>query len=146
MLGERDGSIMDMLNRKAQKRKELEDRPADDQQYCANREFRHGNELDETELTELRIAIWEFHTSLGFDPASSNDTATMLTRIETTMEDLTRKLGSLDRKVLTEKAMEKEDERREQERTEKGLREKRDQEEKTQKALQLAIMRVKTRK
>jgi hypothetical protein len=69
----------------------------------------------------------------------------MLTRIENTMEELTIKLGRLEKRVLTEKAMEKEDERREQERKDKIEGAKRDQEEKTQRALQLAMMPIKKR-
>jgi prefoldin subunit 5 len=145
LLGERDGEIMEMLARKDRTRKELEEMQAKEEQYKVVGEFRQGNELSEPELSELREAIRLFHTALGFDPASSNDTTTMLTRIENTMEELTEKLAKVEKKMLTEKAMEKEDERREQERTEKNDRAKRDQEEKTQKALQLAMMPIKRR-
>jgi hypothetical protein len=145
LLGQRDGSIMEMLAKKGRKKKELEEMQVNDEQYRITGEFKHGNEICDSELTDLRNGIKEFHTLLGFDPASSNDTVTMLTRIENTMEDLTEKLTRVDGKVLNEKAMEKEDERREQERTEKNLPAKKDQEEKTQKSLLLAMMPIKRR-
>jgi hypothetical protein len=145
LLGQRDGSIMDMISRKDRKKKELAEMQINDEQYRMIGEFKHGNEICDSELVELRNGIKDFHTLLGFDQASSNDTVTMLTRIENTMEELTEKLARVEGKVLNERAMEKEDERREQERTEKNLREKRDQEEKTQKALLLAMMPIKRR-
>jgi hypothetical protein len=134
---------MDRLEQKSRRRTELEESQAQEEQYHLSGEFRHGNELSEAELEELRTAISEFHTELGFDSAASNDTATMLTRIENTMEELTQLLVQIDKKVLTDKAMELEEERREEERTQKNARAKRDQEEKTQKAIQNAMMPIK---
>jgi hypothetical protein len=145
LLESRDGAITDSVDRKARKERELREVDARNEQYRVTGDFRHGNELPESELTELQIAITEFHGLLGFDPASSNDTATMLSRIESKMEEMTDRLSRVDFKFLKELAQQKELQRRNQERTEKNIREKREQEEKTQKAIQLAMMPIKRR-
>ena len=96
----------------------------------------------------MREAIKEFHTMLGFDAAASNDTSSMLRRIESKMEDMTAKLEKISKTnpaLLKELAQKKETERRNQERTEKNIREKMEQEEKTQRAIQLAMMPIKRR-
>jgi phage shock protein A len=134
-----------MLDKSSRKRGELSEMEARNEHYRVSGEFRHGNELGEAELSELQHAIMEFHTVLGFDAASSNDTTTMLARIESKMEEMTYKLSRVDPKLLKELAQLKELERRNQERTEKNLRDKKEQEEKTQKAIQLAMMPIKRR-
>jgi hypothetical protein len=80
---------------------------------------------------------------LGFDVASSNDTPTMLTRIEGKLEQLMITLGKLDPLVFKQKAQLKELERRDQEREAKNIRDRAEQEEKTQKAIELAMMPIK---
>jgi hypothetical protein len=145
LLESRDVSITDMTDRRKSKQRELSEMESRTEQYKVTGEFRHGNELSEAELGELQAAVTDFHASLGFDVASSNDTPTMLARIENKMEGVTHQLSLVDPKLLKELAQWKERERREQERTEKNLREKREQEEKTQKAIQLAMMPIKRR-
>jgi hypothetical protein len=144
-LNARDGSIMGMLEDKRQKVESLAKSKERNERYLTHGEFRHGNELGDAELIELQTAIAQFHRQLGFDAASVNDTATMLSRIEKTMHDLSESLALVEPVTLRQQALTLESARRDQERTERQIREKKEQEEKTQKALQLAMMPIKAR-
>jgi arsenate reductase-like glutaredoxin family protein len=145
LLGARDGSITEMIDERARVQAMLSAREAENELYKTTGEFRHGNELNEGEMIELQTGILTFHQLLGFDAASSNDTPTMLRRIEGKMEEMTYKLSLVDTGRLKELAQLKEIERRNNERAEKNARDKKDQEEKTQKAIQLAMMPIKKR-
>lgn len=146
LLESRDGSITEMLDRKNKKNQELADMDARNEQYRVTGEFHHGNELSDAELSKLQEAINNFHKQLGFDAASSNDTATMLRRIESKMEELTFILSrQVNQDTLKELAQQKELARRNQERTLKNIQQKKEQEEKTQKAIALAMMPIKKR-
>jgi hypothetical protein len=103
-----------------------------------NRVFRHGNEFEEAELSELLAAITEFHGELGFDAGISGDTTTMLKRIEDRMEALFVGLASRDQLRVKEMFIEKLHHRRDQERAEKAAKKQKEQEEKTLRAIQLA--------
>jgi hypothetical protein len=144
MMGERDGSITEMEEKKAQKQIEKEEFEGQTDCYRHTGGFRFGNELPEAELAELQDAIRRFHDECGFDTAATG-TAAMLTRIENLLEDLVKKLEKVDPHLLNEKMEAKAAERREQERTEKNIREKKEQEEKAQKTIQLAMMPIKKR-
>jgi hypothetical protein len=145
LMEQRDGSMDGMIEEKRRKDIGLQDGIAHNTQYVGTGEFRHGNELEESELMELHEAIGEFHKKLGFDAASSNDVTTMLTRIEDRLEGLNVALSKLDPQVFKENAQLKEMKRREDEREAKNIREKKEQEEKTQRAIELAMMPIKRR-
>jgi hypothetical protein len=141
----RDGSMVSMEEERRRRDTEVREMSANNDRYTAPGELREGNELPEAELLELQEAIRDFHMELGFDVASSNDTTTMLTRIEEKLEQLMMTLGKLDPLVFKQKAQLKELERRDQEREAKNIREKAEQEEKTQRAIELAMMPIKRR-
>lgn len=148
LLAGRDGSIVEMHDKKALKEKELSGAQSRNIQYKTSGDFRKGNELGEKELETLQQSIADFHILLGFETAKSNDTATMLSRIEGKMEEMTSKLETLQKnnpKLLRELAQIKEAERREQERAEKNAIAQMEKEEKTQRAIQNALMPIKKR-
>jgi hypothetical protein len=144
MMGERDGSITEMEEKKAQKRVERDELEAQTEWYQHTGGFRFGNELPEADLAELQDAIKHFHNECGFD-TTVNDTAAMLTRIENLLEELMMKLENVDPQLLKQRVAAKAASRREQERNEKNIREKKEQEEKAQKTIQLAMMPIKKR-
>ncbi|KAH0791967.1 coiled-coil domain-containing protein [Histomonas meleagridis] len=145
LLESRDESITAMMDAKSNKEKELTEIKERNEQYKVNNEFSHGNEINEDQLHELQRSITEFHSELGFDASSINDTVTMLRRIEEKMEEITKKLSSVDPMVLKKYAQEKEKIRRNQERTEKNIRDKEEQEMKAKRAIELAMKPIKRR-
>jgi hypothetical protein len=144
MMGERDGSITEMEEKKAQKRVERNELEGQTDCYRHVGGFRFGNELPEADLAELRDVIRRFHDECGFDTAA-NDTVLMLTRIENLLEGLMKKLEKVNPQLFKEKMAVKAANRREQERTEKNIREKKEQDDKAQKTIQLAMMPIKKR-
>lgn len=143
LLESRDGSITEMLDKKAKKKQELQDMNERNEQYKVTGEFKHGNELSRNELKELQTAISKFHKQLGFETTASPDSPTMLRRIERKMEEVTAILSKMDEKRLKELTVEKELNRRNEERQQKNELEKKEQEEKTNRALALAMMPIK---
>lgn len=143
LLEERDGSMTEMMQNREEKQKELQATQEKNQQYKVEGEFRYGNELSESELSELQTAIIQFHEVLGFDAASSNDIAMMLRRIENKMEELIQKLERLDQVTVKALALEKEHLRREQQRTFTQENAKQQQMEKMRKAVAQANKPIK---
>ena len=145
LLESRDGSITAMLDKKEKKKQELNEMNERNEQYKVTGEFRHGNELNPSEMAELQTAISKFHKQLGFENTASPDAPSMLRRIERKMEEVSTILSKMDEQRLKELTQEKELNRRNQERQQKNELEKKEQEEKTNRALALAMMPIKKR-
>ncbi|OHS98022.1 hypothetical protein TRFO_35666 [Tritrichomonas foetus] len=143
VLEERDGSIIEMTNKKAICDQKFEEMKAQNKQNKYDGKFHYTNEIPQFELQELASQITDFHNKLGFDAVATGDASTMLKRIEDRMEELVKILADLDQNLVHDLLTEKQHKRRDQERAEKAAKKQKEQEEKTLKALQLATMPIK---
>ena len=142
LLSQRDGSIIDMVNKRKESEAQLEETKERNAMYTVTGEFRHGNEFPPNEKEELIAAIKEFHTELGYESTTRNPLI-MLRRIENKLETLTAALNQQDRDVVAKMFVEKVHKRIEKERAETAARKQKEQEEKFMRAFQLATMPIK---
>jgi hypothetical protein len=143
MLEDRDDTIMESVARKAETRRRLEERNAQNEQFKAVGEFRHGNEIPEVELIDICTAIANLHTELGGDAGATGDNVMMLKRLEDRMEGLTVLLDKRKDGVVRERFAERVRKRRDHERAEKAAKKQKEQDEKMLRTLQLATMPMK---